>query len=391
MKQTFYQYCGMMLALLLAGASQCFGQLPLNQFKSLSDSAYQAVPEYLSGNKYQKDAILFMDMVADTHPYYIKPERRTEWFAKKAALLEQCKDMETDEAFADALIAALGPLRDKHTDIATVKRMQEAKKTVSEKGAADAEEDVDRSQVMSPHNSFYDYRFFPEESICYLQFNRCMSASDYPFDKFLNDMFAKMEEEHIKTLVVDAQYNGGGSSQLCGQLLEHLYPIDKLKNFTTYLRFSNLMASYNPGIAQVKKNWEADGHKDELYQIPAPKMPADYQQPKLYEGKVVFVMGPRTFSSAGMLMTLARDNHIGTIIGTKSTFPPSHYGEIMPYRLPNTDVLGSISCKYFARPDAATVDDAFMAPDYEVDLSDKAAAWQFIVQHFSVASSNAKN
>jgi hypothetical protein len=151
------------------------------------------------------------------------------------------------------------------------------------------------------------------------------------------------------------------------------------------------MASYNPGIAQVKKNWENDGHKDELYQIPAPKMPADYQQPKLYEGKVVFVMGPRTFSSAGMLMTLARDNHIGTIIGSKSTFPPSHYGEIMPYRLPNTDVLGSISCKYFARPDATTVDDTFMAPDYEVDLNDKAAAWQFIVQHFSVASSNAKN
>ena len=381
----------MLLAPLLAGASQCFGQLPLNQFKSLSDSAYQSVPEYQTGNKYQKDAILFMDMVADTHPYYIKPERRTEWFAKKAALLEQCKDMASDEAFADALIAALGSLRDKHTDIATVKRMQEAKKTGSEKGAADAVEDVDRSQVMSPHNSFYDYRFFPEESICYLQFNRCMNAADYPFDKFLNDMFAKMEEEHIKTLVVDAQYNGGGSSQLCGQLLEHLYPIDKLKNFTTYLRFSDLMASYNPGIAQVKKNWEADGHKDELYQMPAAKIPADYQQPKLYEGQVVFVMGSRTFSSAGMLMTLARDNHIGTIIGSKSTFPPSHYGEIMPYRLPNTDVLGTISCKYFARPDAATVDAAFMAPDYEVDLSDRAAAWQFIVQHFSVASSNAKN
>ena len=113
----------MLLTLLLASASQCLGQLPLNQFKPLSDSTYQAVPEYQSGNKYQKDAILFMDMVADTHPYYIKPERRTEWFAKKAAMLEQCKDMETDEAFADALIALLGPLRDKHTDIATVKRM----------------------------------------------------------------------------------------------------------------------------------------------------------------------------------------------------------------------------------------------------------------------------
>jgi hypothetical protein len=381
----------MTLTLLFATVSPTLAQLPLNQFKPLNDSVYQTKQEYQAGNKYQKDAILFMDMVADTHPYYIKPERRTEWFAKKAALLEQCKDMASDEAFADALIAVLGPLRDKHTDIATVKRMQEGKKAGNEKGTASAVEEVDMTQVMSPHNSFYDYKFFEKESICYLQFNVCMSAPDYPFDKFLNDMFAKMEESHIKTLVVDAQYNGGGSSQLCEQLLEHLYPADKMKNFATYLRFSDLMACYNPRIAQVKKNWEDDGHKDELYQIPAPKIPADYQQPKLYDGQVVFVMGPKTFSSAGMLMTLARDNHIGTLIGTQSTFSPSHYGEILPYRLPNTDILGSISCKFFARPDAATVDETFIAPDYEVDLSDKAAAWQFIVSHFSSQSPSKKN
>ena len=82
----------MLLTLLLTSASQCFAQLPISQFKPLSDSAYLAVPEYQTGNKYQKDAILFMDMVADTHPYYIKPERRKEWFAKKAALLGQCKE-----------------------------------------------------------------------------------------------------------------------------------------------------------------------------------------------------------------------------------------------------------------------------------------------------------
>ena len=386
MKQRLCQWCGMLLTLLLVTVVQSFAQLPLNQFKPLNDSVYQTKKEYQTGNKYQKDAILFMDMVADTHPYYIKPERRTEWFAKKAALLEQCKDIESDEAFADALISVLGPLRDKHTDIATVQRMQAAKKAANEPGTADDAEEVDMSQVMSPHNSFYDYKFFTEESICYLQFNKCMNAPDYPFARFLDDMFAKMEENHIKTLVVDAQYNGGGSSQLCGELLEHLYPVDKLKNFTTYLRFSDLMAAYNPKIAEVKKNWENDGHKDELYQMPSPKIPADYQQPKLYEGQVVFVMGPKTFSSAGMLMTLARDNNIGTIIGTNSTFTPSHYGEVLPYRLPNTDVLGSISCKFFERPDSTTADDTFITPDHEVDLSDKADAWQFVVNHFSTPS-----
>ena len=86
--------------------------------------------------------------------------------------------------------------------------------------------------------------------------------------------------------------------------------------------------------------------------------------------------------SAGMLFTMARDNHIGTIIGTTSTFSPSHYGEVLPYRLPNTGVLGSISCKFFARPDAATVDDINMEPDVRVDLEDKDASWQYIINTY---------
>ena len=383
MKRTLCQWCLMLLTLLFASANQCFSQLQPNQFKFLSDSLYQTVSEYQSGNKYQKDAILFMDMVADTHPYYFKAERRAEWFAKKQTLLEKCRNIETDETFADALIDVLGPLHDKHTDLTTVKRMEESKQKVNKK---DHTEDIpgviDVEHIMRRHDSNYDYQIFPDYHICYLQFNQCVNAKDYPFAKFLNDMFAKMEEEGIKTLVVDAQYNNGGSSQLCDELLIHLYPLDRTKFFTTYLRFSDLMAAYNPRIAVVKKNWEDGGHKDELYQMPTPKIPADFQQPKPFEGQVVFVMGKRTFSSAGMLLTMARDNHIGTIIGTTSTFSPSHYGEVLPYRLPNTGVLGSIACKFFARPDAATVDDKYMEPDVKVDLDDKDALWQNIIVNY---------
>ncbi len=376
MKKTMY-----VLLLLCAGWQSTLGQ-DVSKFKVLNDSAYHTT-EYQSGNKYQKDAILFMDMVADTHPYYIKADRRAEWFAKKPVLLGLSRNIQTDEDFADALIEVLGPLHDKHTDITTMKRLQEDKQKANEKDeAAEIPDATDRECIMGRHDSNYDYQLFPDQSICYLQFNQCVNAKDYPFAKFLNDMFAKMEESMIKTLVIDAQYNNGGSSQLCDELLLHLYPLEKMKSFTTYLRFSDLMAAYNPRIAVVKKSWEGDGHKDELYQMPKPKIPADYQQPKLFDGKVVLIMGKRTFSSAGMLFTLARDNHIGTIIGTTSTFSPSHYGEILPYRLPNTSVLGSISCKYFARPDAATVDEKCMEPDIKIDLDDKDATWQYIINNY---------
>ncbi len=365
---------------LLLGYLQVMMAQDMSQYKALDDSAYQTVPEYQSGNKYQKDAILFMDMVADTHPYYIKADRRAEWFNKKNALLEQCGTIQNDEDFVDALIDVLGPLHDKHTDLTTLSRLQEnrmAKSQESEVAAA-----ADKEHIMSRHDSFYDYRIFPQESICYLQFNQCVDMPENPFEAFLDGMFTEMDAKQIKTLVVDAQYNGGGSSRLCDALLQHLYPIGELENYTTYLRFSNLMAAYNPRIAAVKARWEEDGHKDELYEMPSPKIPAEYQQPAIYEGNVVFVMGPKTYSSAGILMTLARDNHIGTIIGTTSTFSPSHYGEILPYRLPNTGVLGSISCKYFARPDAATVDATCMEPDCVINLDDKELAWQYIIKNY---------
>ena len=200
----------------------------MSMYKALKDSAYQTTTEYQAGNKYQKDAILFMDMVADTHPYYIKAERRADWFAKKAALLERCKNIATDEDFADALIEVLGPLHDKHTDLSTMKRLNESKS----KKAGDRQElgtgAVDIAHIMRPHNSSYDYQLFSELSICYLQFNKCVNVPDYPFPSFLDDMFAKMDADGIKTLVVDVQYNGGGSSQLCDQLFLHLFPLNKM-------------------------------------------------------------------------------------------------------------------------------------------------------------------
>jgi len=99
----------------------------VSMFKMLSDSVYRTDAKYHALNKYQKNATIFMDMVADTHPYYVKAERRAEWMAKKPALVKQCKSIETDEEFADALIAVLGPLHDKHTDVTTPKRLQELK------------------------------------------------------------------------------------------------------------------------------------------------------------------------------------------------------------------------------------------------------------------------
>lgn len=147
-----------------------------------------------------------------------------------------------------------------------------------------------------------------------LQFNQCADArtlrnESLPrWDKMLDDMFAEMKAKGIKRLIVDAQYNNGGSSMFCDELLIRLCPFE--------------------------------------------------------------------------MMTLVRDNHLGTIVGTNSTFSPSHYGEVLPYRLPNTGVIGTISCKFFARPDKEHIDDKTLVPDVAIDLTDKVKAFDAINRLF---------
>lgn len=356
----------------------------VSQFKVIDDSLFQSNETYQKGNKYQRDAMLFVDMLADTHPYYIKKERRDELFSRRDELLKACADCTGDSVFVELLGATLGDLRDKHTDVIAGSQYEAKMKASKVKEQAAA---IDKSSaVMSFKGDLFHFTIIPEKSVCYLLFNRCMDArtmrnESLPrWDKMLDEMFAKMKEGNVKTLVVDAQYNNGGSSMLCDELLIRLCPLAQLKNYSTYMRFSRLMAAYNPRVGVAKKSWEEHGHIDELYQLPAGKTNPGFVQPEVFAGKVIFIQGKKTFSSAGILMTLARDNNVGVIAGDESTYSPSHYGEVLPFRLPNTGVLGSVSCKYFARPDAQHVDDKTLVPDVKIDLSDKDKAWEQILR-----------
>ncbi len=355
----------------------------VSQFKQLDDSLFASTPAYQNGNRYQRDAMLFVDMLADTHPYYIKKERRDILFARQDDLLKACAACGSDTAFVSLLRNTLGDLRDKHTDIIDMQQLKAVRQAAAEK--AEAQADTLSDALMAYKGDLFHYVIVPEAKVCYLQFNRCMDArtmrdTSLPrWDKLLDEMFSKMKNDGITTLVVDAQYNNGGSSSLCDELLVRLRPYAELRNFSTALRFSRLMAAYNPRIAAAKTAWESQGHIDELYTIPSGKTPPQFVQPELFGGKVIFVQGAKTFSSAGMLMTLARDNNIGTIVGSTSTYTPSHYGEVLPFRLPNTGVVGSVSCKFFARPDTAHVDDKTLEPDTTLDLTDKEKAWQAIL------------
>ena len=363
-----------------------YGQ-DLAQFRDVPIGNIVNEKAYTEGNRYQKDALLFMDMLAETHPYYVTEARRDELFSGKDALLAECALCDSDAKFVELLRSAMHEVRDRHTDVIDAESYIRNRTLKEESRGQVRSKEKGRLCILDDNGQFFSYTILRKQSICYMQFNQCNDArtlrdDSLPrFDKMLDEMFADMEKEGIATLIVDVQYNNGGSSRLCDELLDRLCPLSELRMMDTYMRFSPLMALYNPKAGDAMKAWEEAGNRDELYPMPQKKV--QILEHSHFQGRVVFIQGPQTFSSAGILVTTARDNGIGTIIGTESTYSPSHYGEVLPFRLPNTGTLGSVCTKYIERADKEKTEDRTLVPDIVLDLDSKASAWRKIIRMYS--------
>ncbi|MDR1682789.1 MAG: hypothetical protein LBS25_05310 [Candidatus Symbiothrix sp.] len=256
------------------------------------------------------------------------------------------------------------------------------------------------------------YKLLPERNICYLQFNSCSDQSTLRqqflssgqtiteqqeqilsqiprFDTFLNEMFDAIAKNNIKTLVVDVRNNSGGNSRLCELLISWLKPVEALKSETSSIRFSELWEmqypllanEYKTGFAQKGVAFEYGKLYESSYlsqfensdTTSYSKMNEYFQQNedknKIFKGKVVFIQNANTYSSAGLLITGVTDNNIGTVIGTKSSYRPCHYGDLLLFTLPNTNIKGFVSHKIFYRPDQEKCNAAYLVPAVEIESS----------------------
>lgn len=267
----------------------------------------------------------------------------------------------------------------------------------------------------------FAYTLYPEKSLCYLQFNACMdratvqqqlearnpgAAADPSvaeklariplFTSFLDEMFATIRTAGIRTLVIDLRNNSGGNSRLCDELLHRLRPTCDLSTFRGEIRFSKLWelhypllaARYREAFVQAGIAWETGKLYTDRDLPPLDRdIPDTERRPdddcEIFEGDVIFLQGPRTFSSAGMLLTLAADNGLGTIAGTPSSFRPTHYGDLLLWELPRTHLRGSVSHKIFRRPatqkdgETSLIPDVLLVPSWQdfTEGTDPCAAW----------------
>ena len=482
---------------LTAVALLCLGAAHSQNIPEYHDTEVEASREYVEGNAYQKDLLLYADMLGDTHPYYADTEHRAKLQRRVGKIYKEYGKIGDVADFKLRLSKLAASLHDGHTAIyffnrldrifpvkfaidgntpATIelcseehrdilgkeakyingkplkKILSEAREFVSADNAVNFENLVQEyllltdfwammgmsdevlsitftdgstiaipainksdlkiaqvqkdmsGRITAPRRALFDYTIYKDKGICYMQFNQFADRVTHPknpqlprFDEFMRDMMADMEAKSVKTLVVDLQYNSGGNSLLGDVLLSWLRPYQEIKQFSAQVRISELMLAYYPyykeftydgkplEVGEIYWARKFDHNRDAKIDYTASQDSARHvlnlDPERIFKGDVIFIQGKDTFSSAMLLLTTARDNSIGSIVGERSGGRPSHYGDVLYCRLPNTGTMATVSHKIFTRPAYGTVEDAeYLYPDLEMDLNDphRDLVWEFV-------------
>lgn len=249
----------------------------------------------------------------------------------------------------------------------------------------------------------FTFTILKGQRACYLQWNAMMdrgasSLLSFPtnvithvrlwwmgvgyFDDFLQSMFAKMRHDSVTTLIVDLRGNGGGRSRYGHQLLQYLGTPSSIRNYSTAVKFSSLYRAFFPDDYREYATQylrfagkqlpdslilTSDFVKEDSSEADKVAESADIESKAgTFKGRVYFLIGDGTYSSAIIFATLIKDNKLFTIVGQPTRGRPSHFGEMLVVKLPNSGVLCTISCKKFLRPDVKRDSEESLYPDVEI-------------------------
>lgn len=238
--------------------------------------------------------------------------------------------------------------------------------------------------VTVKRDDLFSYQIIEDK--CYLQFNVMYDLQSYlqlcqvtgtkiednylnflpSFSDFIDKMDADLKQHHIRKLVVDMRYNGGGNSMLGDQLLQYLgVDTDSIIKYKTFVRKSDFLFKCMPKFYVSSKSKSGELVLMEDFE----NLPFLPKIKNHFEGKVIFIQGQNTFSSANYLLTTIKDNHLFTIIGTPTSQKPTCFGDVLPVELPFTGTKGYISHSFFERPDVSRNEEDCLYPDFHIPVS----------------------
>lgn len=211
---------------------------------------------------------------------------------------------------------------------------------------------------------------------------RGMNDAD-AWQAFLERTFTRLRDERLRGLVVDLRQNGGGNSTRGVELLEYLtdrpYKMAARKEWKMSAAYRDFMkARVHPAIRWLplqwfhplgRKMWGADEGEIVTFDSESMQPAPDADVPLRFHGPCVFLIGPRTFSSALMLADAVKTFSLATTMGEETAECPTGFGEVMPHVVPHTRLQFQVSSARWVRASGDLRDRRGVVPQIEVKES----------------------
>ncbi|MCW4468198.1 S41 family peptidase [Flavobacterium sp. MFBS3-15] len=168
------------------------------------------------------------------------------------------------------------------------------------------------------------------------------------WDGKLDSIFTLIKRDKVKRLFIDVSNNGGGNSAVGRKLIDYFSG----KPYRTYSGKWKKSAEY---VDYMKRNGLFDSKYEKLADGTVMEMPQEKIIPKKkanrFKGITYIVVGKHTFSSAIMFAAIVQDNKLAKLVGeTPRKGHPNHFGELVVFSTPNTQLNFAFGVKEWIRP-----------------------------------------
>lgn len=205
----------------------------------------------------------------------------------------------------------------------------------------------------------------------YLTVNTFDDNSTFPVEIWKNkidSVFAHIKKDKIRKLVIDVSDNPGGNSEIGNLLIDYF----SNKSYKTYQgkwkksqEYSDFLLSYGY-VDSVYENIK----NGDYYPITAEQIHPTKNKNR-FNGKTYVIVSKSTFSSALMFGVLVSDNKLATVVGeTPENGHPNHFGELIIFKTPNTELEFWFGVKEWIRPAGKIVPNK-LVPDRIITLNNK--------------------
>ena len=188
------------------------------------------------------------------------------------------------------------------------------------------------------------------DNVGYFTIN-AFDSRTYSLDEWkikFDSVFSIIKRDRVKRLVIDVSNNSGGNSAIGNLLIDYF----SNKSFNTYQGRWKKSQEYADFLKSLgKPNVEYDKIPNGDYLPMHSSLITASKNPLRYKGKTFVVVGKNTFSSAMMFAIIVLDNKLAKVVGESPTKGhPNHFGELMVFKTPNTNLDFLFGVKEWIRP-----------------------------------------